>query len=34
MLHDIEKITIFAAGLEGTASPLVQNKNTILKKGS
>ena len=32
MLQDIEIFTIFAAGMEGTASPHVQNKNTIVKK--
>ena len=32
MLQDIEIFTTFAAGLEGTASPLVRNKNTIVKK--
>lgn len=32
MLHDKDIFTIFAAGLEGTASPLYEIKNTIVKK--
>jgi len=32
MLQDKDIFTIFAAGLEGTASPLYEIKNTIVKK--
>ena len=32
MLHNKDIFTIFAAGLEGTASPLYEIKNTIVKK--
>ncbi|KWW38592.1 MAG: hypothetical protein F083_2221, partial [bacterium F083] len=32
MLPDKDIFTIFAAGLEGTASPLYEIKNTIVKK--
>ena len=32
MLQDKDIFTIFAAGLEGTAGPLYEIKNTIVKK--
>jgi len=32
MLQDKDIFTIFAAGLEGTANPLYEIKNTIVKR--